>query len=484
MPWKRLLPALGVATVLIAAPLHAAAAAGPDDPTGGPVSESRAAALALTSVPCQDDGPSGADSTTAAAVRDRITNSRMGGTISAYQVSCARAIVTQVRARGLTERAAVIALTTAMTETTLHNYDGGDRDSVGLFQQRPSQGWGDPSDLVRPAYATNAFLNAMIRKYPDNAWQTAGIGAVCQEVQGSAVPGAYADEVANAQVVTDALWAGETSHTVGDYNGDGQTDRAVYRPSTGEWRIQYYRTNGTAIWDWGQPTDIPVPGDYNGDGQYDRAVFRPSTGEWLIQYYRTNGTATWKWGQNGDIPVPGDYNGDGQFDRAVFRPSTGQWLIQYYRTNGTAIYTWGQSGDVPIPGDYNGDGQYDRAVYRPSTGEWRIQYYRTNGTAIYTWGQPTDIPVPGDYNGDGQYDRAVFRPATGQWLIQYYRTNGTATWDWGQNGDIPVPGDYNGDGQFDRAVFRPSTGQWLIQYYRTNGTAIWTWGASGDIPVT
>ena len=348
MPWKRLLPTLGVATVLIAAPLHAAAAAGPDDPTGGPVSESRAAALALTSVPCQDDGPSGADSTTAAAVRDRITNSRMGGTISAYQVSCARAIVTQVRARGLTERAAVIALTTAMAETTLHNYDGGDRDSVGLFQQRPSQGWGDPSDLVRPAYATNAFLNAMIRKYPDNAWQTAGIGAVCQEVQGSAVPGAYADEVANAQVVTDALWAGETSHTVGDYNGDGQTDRAVYRPSTGEWRIQYYRTNGTAIWDWGQPTDIPVPGDYNGDGQYDRAVFRPSTGEWLIQYYRTNGTATWKWGQNGDIPVPGDYNGDGQFDRAVFRPSTGQWLIQYYRTNGTAIWTWGASGDIPV----------------------------------------------------------------------------------------------------------------------------------------
>ena len=44
-------------------------------------------------------------------------------------------------------------------------------------------------------------------------------------------------------------------------------------------------------------------GDYNGDGQFDRAVFRPSTGQWLIQYYRTNGTAIWTWGASGDIPV-------------------------------------------------------------------------------------------------------------------------------------------------------------------------------------
>ena len=136
--------------------------------------------------------------------------------------------------------------------------------------------------------------------------------------------------------------------TVGDYNGDGQTDRALYRPSTGEWRIQYYRTNGTAVYTWGSPGDVPVPGDYNGDGQNDRAVYRPSTGQWLIQYYRTNGTAIWKWGSPGDVPAVGDYNGDGQFDRAVFRPSTGQWLIQYYRTNGTATWTWGASGDIPV----------------------------------------------------------------------------------------------------------------------------------------
>jgi hypothetical protein len=472
--------------LLLAAPSTAWAGSTNDSPTGGPISEAQAVTLALTAVPCRDDGPSAGDSEVAAAVRGQIQNTRMGGTISAYQVSCARAIVEQVRARRLTERAAVIAVTTAMAETTLHNWDGGDRDSLGLFQQRPSMGWGDPADLVRPSYATNAFLNAMIRKYPDNAWQTANIGAVCQTVQVSAVPEAYGREVHNATVVVNALWnrPPERGNTVGDYNGDGQTDRAVFRPSTGEWWIQYYRTNATAKYTWGQAGDVPVPGDYNGDGQYDRAVFRPSTGEWWIQYYRTNATAKYTWGQAGDVPVPGDYNGDGQHDRAVFRPSTGEWWIQYYRTNGTAKYTWGQAGDVPVPGDYNGDGQHDRAVFRPSTGEWWIQYYGSNGTAKYTWGQAGDVPVPGDYNGDGQHDRAVFRPSTGEWRIQYYRTDGTAVFRWGQAGDIPAPGDYNGDGQHDRAVFRPSTGEWWIQYYRTGGTAVWDWGQNGDRPVT
>ena len=188
---------------------------------------------------------------------------------------------------------------------------------------------------------------------------------------------------------TVAQWRG----TVGDYDGNGQTDRAVWRPSTGEWRIQYYGSNGTAVHQWGQPGDVPVPGDYNGDGQFDRVVWRPSTGEWWIQYYGSNGTAKYTWGQNGDVPVPGDYNGDGLYDRAVWRPSTGEWRIQYYGSNGTAVHQWGQPGDIPAPGDYNGDGQFDRVIFRPSTGQWWVQYYRTNGTAIHAWGRAGDIPV-------------------------------------------------------------------------------------------
>jgi hypothetical protein len=193
---------LGVVFTLAAGAPAVAADLSPQ--AGPPISESAAAQLALTALACQDGGPSAADNAVAAAVTGQIDGSpsRMGGSINGYQVSCARAIVDKTRTKGLSERAAVIAVTTAMTETTLHNWNGGDRDSVGLFQQRAS--WGTVSEREDPSYAANSFLVTMLRF--DN-WQSAPIGDVCQEVQVSALPDAYAHEVHNATVVVDALWA-------------------------------------------------------------------------------------------------------------------------------------------------------------------------------------------------------------------------------------------------------------------------------------
>jgi hypothetical protein len=95
-----------------------------------------------------------------------------------------------------------IALATAFQESKLVNIDYGDRDSVGLFQQRPSQGWGTAEQILDPVYATNAFYDALekIEGYEDMA-----ITEAAQQVQRSAYPSAYADHEEDARALASAL---------------------------------------------------------------------------------------------------------------------------------------------------------------------------------------------------------------------------------------------------------------------------------------
>jgi cell wall-associated NlpC family hydrolase len=83
----------------------------------------------------------------------------------------------------------VIAVATAMQESNLRNLPGGDRDSVGLFQQRPSQGWGGPQQLRDPVYAARAFYRALLAV---RGWQRMPLTVAAQAVQRSAHPTAYA----------------------------------------------------------------------------------------------------------------------------------------------------------------------------------------------------------------------------------------------------------------------------------------------------
>ena len=166
-----------------------------------------AQAAATPFAPCQPGGPTAADEVTAAVVRPSMTGRRLGHSVTGYSISCARAIVANVQARGLNQRAAVIAITAAIAESSLHNYTvATDADSLGLFQQRPSQGWGEPRELTDPRYSTQAFLSAMIRKHPGDGWLSGDIGQICQRVQASAFPAAYAPEAFDAQLIVARLW--------------------------------------------------------------------------------------------------------------------------------------------------------------------------------------------------------------------------------------------------------------------------------------
>jgi hypothetical protein len=104
--------------------------------------------------------------------------------------------------RGLPARAVSIALATAFQESKILNVDYGDRDSLGLFQQRPSQGWGTPEQIRDPEYATETFFDALTEV---DGYEDMPIHDAAQAVQHSADGSAYAIHEVPARVLASAL---------------------------------------------------------------------------------------------------------------------------------------------------------------------------------------------------------------------------------------------------------------------------------------
>jgi hypothetical protein len=113
------------------------------------------------------------------------------------------AIITAVAVRRkLPARAATIAIATALQESKLRNITYGDRDSLGLFQQRPSQGWGTKAQVTDPVYASNAFYDVLVKI---EGYRNLSVTKAAQKVQRSAFPSAYADHEADARVLASVL---------------------------------------------------------------------------------------------------------------------------------------------------------------------------------------------------------------------------------------------------------------------------------------
>jgi hypothetical protein len=126
--------------------------------------------------------------------------------------------------RGLPPRAVSIALATALQESDLRNLTYGDRDSVGLFQQRPSQGWGTVEQIMNPQYASGKFYDALVKV---SGWQTGDINDVAQAVQRSGVPDGYRKHVERAKILASAL-SGETPGAFSCLSTVGSPDAAGF----------------------------------------------------------------------------------------------------------------------------------------------------------------------------------------------------------------------------------------------------------------
>lgn len=132
------------------------------------------------------------------------------------QAQNAAIIAAVAQRKHLPDHAATVALAAALQESQLLNLPYGDRDSLGLFQQRPSQGWGSPTQLLNPDYAASAFYDALVKI---DGWQTMAVTDAAQAVQHSAAASAYAawepEARSFASALTGEVPAGLTCHLDG-----------------------------------------------------------------------------------------------------------------------------------------------------------------------------------------------------------------------------------------------------------------------------
>ena len=152
--------------------------------------------------PTTDPSSSGSRATVPTVARSYPPVGRWTST----QVGNAAIIIATGDRLGVPARGWVIAVATAMQESTLHNYGNlgprNDHDSLGLFQQRPSQGWGTPAQILNPTHAATSFYQHLLRVH---GWQTLPLTRAAQAVQRSAFPTAYAKWEQPATTLVHAL---------------------------------------------------------------------------------------------------------------------------------------------------------------------------------------------------------------------------------------------------------------------------------------
>ncbi|MEU5367078.1 heavy metal transporter [Streptomyces sp. NPDC005925] len=181
-------------------------------------------------------------------------------------------------ARGLPERAVTIALATALQESALRNIRHGDRDSLGLFQQRPSQGWGTPQEIMDPTYASARFYDHLV-KVP--GYTRLPLTVAAQRVQRSGFPQAYAKHEPDATLLAAAL-TGRSAATLTCEGRPGATPvagpDAVRAALVRDFGRDALQPAGAEVDGTATPTPAASPGGTGGSGD-GNTVLLPVTGE-------------------------------------------------------------------------------------------------------------------------------------------------------------------------------------------------------------
>ena len=206
------------------------------------------------------------------------------------------ALITAISVRrGLPARAASIALATAYQESDLTNLESGDRDSLGLFQQRPSQGWGTPEEILDPVYSTNAFYDALAEV---DGYESLEITVAAQEVQRSGFPDAYADHEADARALASALTGNSRAAFACDIDDDVDEVSGKLRRSGLTQRADAVRQEAVGVFGElglggfapGGVRDGHMPGSTHYDGRAVDIFVRPISADnkergWAIAHY-------------------------------------------------------------------------------------------------------------------------------------------------------------------------------------------------------
>lgn len=262
-----------------------------------------------------------------------------------------------------------------------------------------------------------------------------------------------------------------------DFDGDNTSDLAVARSSDATSQTTWWIKNaaGTTAQAFGTGVgfslgDRATPADFDGDGKTDIAVWRPGaplTAGFFILQSSDNVTRVEGFGQLGDDPsIVDDYDGDAKADPAVYRPgATGTFYYRGSLSNpgGAVTYVpWGIAGDIAIPGDFDGDGKADFNIVRNNGGlaeHWQL--FAAGGNRTFQYGLNTDKFVTGDYDLDHKTDVTAVR-STGGFLVWYLLKSSdltTVSELFGASAtDYPLMGDYDGDGRTDFAVWRSGSG--------------------------